>query len=92
MNIPIMPIAICTISSACGWYMNVPERCNSNSYRKVLPGAIGGCVSPATPSIPDGSRMPCQWIVVTSGSLLVTKILIRSPSTASIVGPGLAPL
>ena len=21
---PIMPIAICTISSACGWYMNVP--------------------------------------------------------------------
>ena len=21
---PIMPIAICTISSACGWYMKVP--------------------------------------------------------------------
>jgi hypothetical protein len=24
MNRPIMPIAICTISSACGWYMCVP--------------------------------------------------------------------
>ena len=23
---PIMPIAICTISSACGWYMKVPAR------------------------------------------------------------------
>ena len=24
MNMPIMPIAICTISSECGWYMKVP--------------------------------------------------------------------
>ena len=28
---PIMPIAICTISSACGWYMNVPDCLSSNS-------------------------------------------------------------
>ena len=28
---PIMPIAICTISSACGWYMNVPDCCSANS-------------------------------------------------------------
>ena len=28
---PIMPMAICTISSACGWYMKVPGRRASNS-------------------------------------------------------------
>ena len=31
MNMPIIPIAICTISSACGWYMNVPLFVRSNS-------------------------------------------------------------
>ena len=36
----------------------------------------------------DGRSMPCQWIVVCSGSWLVTKMRTRSPSTASIVGPG----
>ena len=30
-NMPIMPIAICTISSPCGWYMNVPDFLRSNS-------------------------------------------------------------
>jgi hypothetical protein len=29
---PIRPIAICTISSACGWYMKVPDFFISNSY------------------------------------------------------------
>ena len=38
--------------------------------------------------MPFGRRMPCQWIVVCSGSLLVTKMRTLSPSTASIVGPG----
>jgi hypothetical protein len=28
---PIMPIAICTISSECGWYMKVPRFTRSNS-------------------------------------------------------------
>ena len=28
---PIMPIAICTISSPCGWYMKVPGRRATNS-------------------------------------------------------------
>ena len=28
---PIMPIAICTISSACGWYMKVPLFISWNS-------------------------------------------------------------
>src|SRR6266545_4939460 len=51
-----------------------------------------GCVSPPTPSMPLGSRWPCQWIVVCSGSLLVTNRRTRSPSTTSIVGPGLCPL
>src|SRR5262249_61905857 len=47
-----------------------------------------GCVTPPPPSIPFGSNMPCQWTVVCSGSLLVTKMRTLSPSTASIVGPG----
>ena len=28
---PIMPIAICTISPECGWYMNVPLFVSANS-------------------------------------------------------------
>jgi hypothetical protein len=28
---PIIPIAICTISSACGWYMKLPGRRAMNS-------------------------------------------------------------
>jgi hypothetical protein len=36
--------------------------------------------------------MPCQWMVVGSGSLFVTRIRTRSPSMASIVGPGVRPL
>ena len=31
MNMPIIPIAICVISSACGWYMNVPDFVSRNS-------------------------------------------------------------
>ena len=42
---PIMPSAICVISSTCGWYMNVPARSNVNSYLNVLPGAIAVWVS-----------------------------------------------
>ena len=38
------------------------------------------------------ASMPCQWTLVCSGSLLVTKMRTRSPSTTSIVGPGLWPL
>ena len=30
-NMPIMPIAIWTISSECGWYMNVPLFFSTNS-------------------------------------------------------------
>ena len=38
--------------------------------------------------MPLGRRWPCQWMLVCSGSLLVTKMRTRSPSTTSIVGPG----
>ena len=58
----------------------------------LLPGAIGGCVRPVTPSMPLGRRWPCQCMLVTSGSRLVTNRRTRSPSTTSIVGPGLWPL
>jgi hypothetical protein len=37
--------------------------------------------------MPLGKRCPCQWMLVCSGSLLVTKMRTRSPSTTSIVGP-----
>ena len=84
-----MPIAICTISSACGWYMKVPELLHRRTRRRrSCRRGMCGCVRPPTPSMPFGSRMPCQWIVVCSGSLLVTKMRTRSPSTHSMVGPG----
>jgi len=41
-----MPIAICVISSACGWYIKVPGRPATNSYTKVLPTGIAGWVRP----------------------------------------------
>jgi hypothetical protein len=44
-------------------------------------------VRPPTPSMPFGSRTPCQWTCVL-GSLLVTKIRTLSPSTGH-AGPGL---
>ena len=60
--------------------------------RVRLAGAMCGWVSPATPSIPFGKRAPCQCALVRSGSLLVRRMRTRSPSTASIVGPGVWPL
>jgi FtsP/CotA-like multicopper oxidase with cupredoxin domain len=45
-----------------------------------------------TNKLPEGSRMPCQCTVCSSPSLFVTKMRTRSPSTTSIVGPGLCPL
>ena len=42
--------------------------------------------------MPLGSSRPCQWMVVCSGSLLVTKMRTLSPSIASMVGPGELPL
>ena len=55
-NMPIMPSAICVISSKCGWYMNVPCWRSVNSYLKVSPGGIGFWVRPPTPSMPLGSE------------------------------------
>ena len=43
-----------------------------NSYLNVSPGAIGFWVRPPTPSIPFGTRTPCQCTVVAAGSWLVT--------------------
>jgi hypothetical protein len=47
---------------------------------------------PGTPSIAIGTSRPCQCIEVDSGRLLWTMMRTRSPSTASIVGPGMLPL
>jgi len=41
---------------------------------KLSPGRIGFWVRPGTPSIAFGKRMPCQWTVVSSPSLLTTAI------------------
>ena len=42
MNVPIIPIAICTISSACGWYVNVPLFLQLKLIDEVLPS---GCAA-----------------------------------------------
>ena len=60
-NMPIMPSAICVISSKCGWYMNVPARSSVNSYLNVSPGcdrasASGRRRRPCR----SGTSMPCQ--------------------------------
>ncbi len=72
MNMPTMPSAICTISSWCEWYMNVPGYRSVNSYTYVSPGGMGRWLSPDTPSIPLGRMIPCQCTVVGSGRRLVT--------------------
>ena len=38
----------------------VPGPGSVNSYLNVEPGGIASCVSPAAPSIPLGTRTPCQ--------------------------------
>ncbi len=64
---PIIPIDCCTISSKCGWYIWVPCWRTVNSYLKVSPGSMRGWLRPATPSMPLGSRTPCQCTEVGSG-------------------------
>ena len=90
---PIMPIAICTISSACGWYMKVPGCCSDELVDEGLAGRDVRLrqAGDAVHAVRAGS-WPCQWMVVCSGSLLVTKMRTRSPSTTSMVGPGDWPL
>jgi len=56
-----------------------------HGHEFVITGTDGG-------PTPKSARWPCQWIDVRSGSLLVTKMRTRSPSTTSIVGPGDWPL
>ena len=58
----------------------------------VRPGGMWGWVSPPTPSMPLGRRSPCQCTACFSGSRFSTKMRTRSPSTASMVGPGVEPL
>jgi hypothetical protein len=43
---------------------------------------------PGTPSMLAGSRMPCQWIDVSSSSVLVTRSVTVSPSRQRSVGAG----
>ncbi|MNI29186.1 hypothetical protein D3C73_829940 [compost metagenome] len=47
---------------------------------------------PGTPSIWNGSRMPCQWIEVSSSSVLVTDRRTFCPSRRRISGAGRVPL
>ena len=51
----------------------------------------GGWVRPGTPSIGFGKRMPCQWTVVSSPSLLLTTTRMRSPWRTRTSGPGTVP-
>ena len=72
-----------------------PESAGSfgvSSYVKLAPGATGGWVMCGTPSMPFGTRTPCQWIVVSCGSWFVNFTRSVSPRRTRIVGPGTVPL
>jgi hypothetical protein len=45
-----------------------------------------------TPSIPFGTRTPCQWTVVACGSRFSNRTRTVSPSRTLNVGPGTCPL
>ena len=75
----------------CAWYMNEPGTGVRNSYRNSLPGAIGRCVIPGTPSMALGGASPCQCTVVPSGSPFSTCTRSRSPARSRISGPGTVP-
>ena len=52
------------------------------------PGAMPLKLSPGTPSMFDGSRMPCQWMEVMSRRRLLTRTVTVSPSRQRRVGAG----
>ena len=56
------------------------------------PDAPAAGSRPATPSIAFGTRTPCQWTVVSTGSRLVKRTRRRSPTAACRIGPGTWPL
>jgi hypothetical protein len=76
---------------ACEWYQYVPASGGASRYSNVSPGSTSRCVS-SVPSISAGTRNPCQWITVASGSSFVNRTTIDSPTRASMVGPGTWPL
>ena len=49
-------------------------------------------LSPGTPSMLAGSRMPCQWIALIVGNVLRTRSVTVSPSRQRRIGPGREPL
>ncbi|SVJ52652.1 Uncharacterised protein [Klebsiella pneumoniae] len=55
---------------------------------KLSPGCTGGWEMYGTPSISIGRRMPCQWMVVGSSSLLVKRTRSHSPCFARNSTPG----
>ena len=69
---PIMPSAICVISSWCEWYMNVPCCRSVNSYLNVSPGWIGALrqAADAVHAVRHEDAVPVH--VVGAGKPLVT--------------------
>ena len=47
---------------------------------------------PGTPSIWNGSRMPCQWMEVATGKVFVTRRVTVVPSRQRNTGAGREPL
>src|SRR5262245_17980783 len=64
----------------------------SNSYVNDSPGITDGCVNGGTPSIEFGTRIPCQWITVPTGSSLWSTTRTLSPTSTWISGAGTVPL
>ena len=53
--------------------MKVPCCQTVNSYLKVSPGSMGAWLRPPTPSMPLGSTIPCQCMLVEAGKLFVRR-------------------
>ena len=78
----------------CGWYIATATSSAVNSYVKRLPGSTSGWVRGATPSNLFSTLMPCRWMSLPSGQLVMKRIRLgrrppndRRPGNYAVVGP-----
>ena len=69
---PAIPLGTCFCAWWCEWYMPTAGPCAVNSYVKVSPGLTGGWVTSGTPSMLNGTSIPCQCTPVDIGNWFVT--------------------
>ena len=86
---PNMPFGTEICECRWAWYMPIDGRSAVNSYVKVSPVLTGSWVNGDTPSCEFGVGMPCQWMSVPIGVLLVSSTCTLSPTSTMIWGPGI---